>query len=752
MANPFDQFDNVKPTAAEAAQIASNRADPANRTRLTVDISGDAAPEKNPFDQFDGAPAPKMTGTPLVQTSPKSFTTKDRKGRDIAFTVAGDATDEAVRAAAAKATGSNSYLKSEVQRGEIKATDQSKATGFISGVLKPVDWLAQKADEYVPGLHALDQGVASLTGLPTADQAVAENDAVRAKNARTGYQTLGNIAGIAPLAAVPGAASLAGLTATGAAGGAMLSDSDTLKGTLADAGIGAAANLVGGKIIAPVVGAAVKGTAKLATKGAKAAYSKISDLIAPTAETITAAAPAAAPETSNKAASILLKKLADQGQTPAQARQMIEDAHGRGVPLALMDTGDEARGLASGLGRKPGPARTRIRDIVIPRQDAQIDRVQGAITRDLGPTANVRTTSEAMMKAAASAATPIKEKAYQAGAAGMDSPKLRELLSRPSMAKAMAKAVDIAKEEGIKDPTKIGLSFDKDGLLVKSAKPTMQTLDYVKRGLDDVIEAYRDPVTGRLNLDTVGRAVNATQREFIKELDTINPTYGEYRAAFAGPAKLAGALNKGAKVGAKDAETIAIETRDLTKPELEQYRLGARSALSNALEGRADGADKVKAMLGAPKKRKALAELFGGEEKFGRLMETLADESRAAQTYGKVNTGSSTAANLADDTDLDGLVGVAVNAAGRGLAGHGMMHNAVTTLADLYRYGLGEAGKRVRSELAEAISETDPVKIRKALAAAEALEKREKITTPRAKLARSATGAMTIGSLARVRH
>jgi hypothetical protein len=64
-----------------------------------------------------------------------------------------------------------------------------------------------------------------------------------------------------------------------------------------------------------------------------------------------------------------------------------------------------------------------------------------------------------------------------------------------------------------------------------------------------VIEAYRDPVTGRLNLDTVGRAINATQREFIKELDKLNPAYGEYRAAFAGPAKLANALTKGAKIG-----------------------------------------------------------------------------------------------------------------------------------------------------------------------------------------------------------
>jgi hypothetical protein len=108
----------------------------------------------------------------------------------------------------------------------------------------------------------------------------------------------------------------------------------------------------------------------------------------------------------------------------------------------------------------------------------------------------------------------------------------------------------------------------------------------------------------------------------------------------------------------------------------------------------------------------------------------LADESRAAQTYGRVNTGSTTAPTWRTMTDLEGIVGVAVNAGGRALAGHGMMHNAVTTLADLYRYGMGEAGKRVRAELAEAISETDPVKIRKALAAAEALEAREGNSPP----------------------
>jgi hypothetical protein len=53
--------------------------------------------------------------------------------------------------------------------------------------------------------------------------------------------------------------------------------------------------------------------------------------------------------------------------------------------------------------------------------------------------------------------------------------------------------------------------------------------DYVKRGMDDVIEGYRDAVTGKLNLDTEGRAINNTLRSFHQAFDAANPDYAAAR-------------------------------------------------------------------------------------------------------------------------------------------------------------------------------------------------------------------------------
>jgi len=468
-----------------------------------------------------------------------------------------------------------------------------------------------------------------------------------------------------------------------------------------------------------------------------------------TATRATARIANSADQSAARAGRIIVDTLKAQGQTPAEAGAILDQASSRGVPLALMDTGDEMRGLASALGRKPGESRTLIRDAVIPRQEAQLDRVQGAITRDLGPTANVRAASEDMMKGAQQKAAPLYEKAY--AAPPVQSPELDSILNTPAAKQALSRAVTIAANER-RDPRSLGFVVGKDGQVVLDSSIqagedaagnltatltpkrvqtySPQTLDYIKRGLDDVVESHRDPMTGRLKLDEGLHAINKVRADFLKEVDRLNPDYAAARKAYAGPASMNTALQKGAKIGTKDADTVWAETRDLTPAELEQYKLGVRSALSKALEGRTDAADKVKALVGTPKKRAALARLFGGTSKFDNFMATLADEQRAAATHARVNTGSPTAPNLADDAHLEGLSGVAANVGVRAIKGHGMVSNAIATVGDLYRYGGGKAGQRLRSQLAAGISETDPVAIRKALHAAAAnLERRRRGTT-----------------------
>ena len=652
----------------------------------------DTATKANPFDQFDtGAAAPAKT----VRAK-----TKGKDGKPVYFDVAADANDETVQQAAMKAT--NDPRRRSVDRGNLPK-DDSKARGFMLG-LRDVGYKIANKLEMIPGAASLGKAAGELGNTigvrgPVRENEMANNVAAHkaelANNTRTGFQTLGQIAGTIPAMGVPG-----GALAQGATTGLMLSDSDTLGGVAKDTTIGAVTGKltqVGiDRVVAPLVKPIARGFSSLAGKAYGAASRKVASMAGREVE-----------QPATRAEQIMLKKIAEQGGTPAEIAKTMAEAQKRGVPLAPMDTGDELRGAASSLSRKPGVNRTTVRGAVVPRQEAQMDRIIGAVERDLGPGTNVRALSEKLTKDAKEAAGPIYDQAYKNGGAPIFHNEVKDLLKRPSMKGALSRARTIAEEEG-RDPNTLGLVIGKDDLLVRVDKPTWQTFDYIKRGLDDVIEGYRDKTTGRLVLDTQGRAINNTLREFLGRIDKVNPDYAAARAAYGGGASQAAALRKGASFGAKDAETIWAETRDLTKPQLAQYQLGVRSSIIKQLEARGDMADKVKAMIGTPKKRKALAQLFGGEEKFGRFMATLEDEAQAAATHARVNTGSPTAANLADDTDVDGLSGVALRAAGRGIGGQGVIRNGINTLSDLYAYGAGKAGEKTRAELAEAITNPDP--------------------------------------------
>lgn len=571
-----------------------------------------------------------------------------------------------------------------------QSAPKPKESSFWHGVVEGMAPAAEKLDAINPF-----QAIARATGLvPSQNQMRAAREKAFANTTPSGWgEFAGSLVGALPTMALPG-----GALVQGAAAGGLLSKENTLGGVAKDVALGAAAGKVG-----EVVGkAAVRGASKLA----RAARPAVQNVVAKVAGGTPSAA--VRPSAPTKSGAILLKTLEDQGMTPKQAADMIAEAQRNGVPLALMDTGDEMRGLASALGRKPGPSRKLIRDVVVPRQAGQGERIQDAVVRDLGSTTSVRAQSELMMQNAQAAAKPHYDQAYQNSGAGAFTSQIDDLLRRPSMRGALGRAYRIAAEEG-RDPKTLGFNFDAEGnVTINRDANSWQTLDYVKRGMDDIVESYRDSTTGRLNLDTEGRAINNTLREFLGRIDRANPDYAAARAAYAGPAKMTTALSKGAKIANKDAETIWAETRDLSGPELEHYRLGARTALSKLIDGKGDYADKIRALIGTPKKREALTQLFGGEEAFSRFMTTLEQEGHAAATHARVNTGSPTAANLADDTALDGGVGIATNALARGIKGQGIVSNAMATLGDLYKYGSGKAGERVRAELAAGLSETDP--------------------------------------------
>lgn len=421
-----------------------------------------------------------------------------------------------------------------------------------------------------------------------------------------------------------------------------------------------------------------------------------------------------------------------EGQTPRAAGAMMEEAQGRGSPMALGDTGDNARQLLASVARQPGPARTLTRETVLQRQLAQQERIASAVTRDLGPTANIREASEALIEQARTASKPHYD-AFEA-APGASSVKLDDLIARPSVKRALERAYRLAAEEG-DDPTALGFTLNEAGEPVLGRVPSFRTLDYIKRGLDDVVEDYRDSTTGVLRLNSEGRAVNNTLRSLVARIDKVNPAYRAARDAYAGPARLNEALQKGSKALTRSPDDLSAEIARMSEPEREMYRMGLRKQITDFLESKTDGSDKVQALIGTPKKRAALARAFGGRAEYDRFVATLGDEAAMGQTYRAVTGNSATAERLAFDqtTNDTGLAETAMDAALRGgkdgLWSAGVA--AVQKIRDVGRFGAGEAGQRTRESVAALLTETDPAVLRDLVRAAQRAQAMQRVQARR---------------------
>ena len=106
-------------------------------------------------------------------------------------------------------------------------------------------------------------------------------------------------------------------------------------------------------------------------------------------------------------------------------------------------------------------------------------------------------------------------------------PELQSLLNRPSMAQAWQKAQALAKEEGVSLPQYF--TVDADGKLIAKQAPDWRAWDYIKRGLDEVVQANTDQF-GRVN--NMGRVVGDTRRSMLNILDQANPDYAAARSMY----------------------------------------------------------------------------------------------------------------------------------------------------------------------------------------------------------------------------
>jgi peptidase M15-like protein len=143
-------------------------------------------------------------------------------------------------------------------------------------------------------------------------------------------------------------------------------------------------------------------------------------------------------------------------------------------------------------------------------------------------------------------ASPLYDRAYASGP--VDSPTLQGLLKRPAIEDALVAAREIAGNEG-RNPDDVGLVQREapvvvdgkplmrggkpimmpGGQSVQVKSPSMQTWDYIKRGLDAVLE--RRKVNGVLPTDPSTRAIQTALRDLRSELTNPDTHWGPAYAA-----------------------------------------------------------------------------------------------------------------------------------------------------------------------------------------------------------------------------
>lgn len=325
-----------------------------------------------------------------------------------------------------------------------------------------------------------------------------------------------------------------------------------------------------------------------------------------------------------------------------------------GKPVALADLGGQnVRRLADQTNVQGGPGAEKISRFLDQRQAEQAGRIVGDIKTNLSPSTDTYGLSDSLAAQARTKAAPLYDKAYGVGKAVPDevwSENIGSLMGRPSMKQALGRAYRIAAEEG-RDPKTLGFDFNDAGdVIFKDKVPTMQTLDYVKRGLDDVLEGMRNPVTGKLVLDESGRAINATRSAFREELKTLNPDYADALQAYAGPTQQRNAVALGRDFMKLDPEQISAQVSRMSADEQQAFKVGAARALQDKIEKVKGLGDATKHIFNDTRIKGQIKTAFG-DEGYAAFERAMGAERTMADTRAFVGGNSRTAQRLSDSAD-----------------------------------------------------------------------------------------------------
>lgn len=222
--------------------------------------------------------------------------------------------------------------------------------------------------------------------------------------------------------------------------------------------------------------------------------------------------------------------------TLAAAQQAQQEAQGQGVGLTFGQATNLRSGRSGERQLAKDPASMDTMDKFYQGQREQVGTAASKFTDSVSPVQSVdegvksmREGAEAAVRTADDARKAVASPLYQKALENEERfwiPALDPIMERPSVRKGIAYAKLIAKEEGRDITVPV---YDKGKVVGRDVVPDWRSWDYIKRGIDRVIEENVDDF-GKMT--AYGRSVVQTKGALLGILDKANPEYATARKAF----------------------------------------------------------------------------------------------------------------------------------------------------------------------------------------------------------------------------
>ena len=214
------------------------------------------------------------------------------------------------------------------------------------------------------------------------------------------------------------------------------------------------------------------------------------------------------------------------------------------------------------------------------------------------------------------------------------SPALAKLFQNNKIKQAYETAKEIADAEGRTLPPLFKVGQGGETYL----PPTMRTLDYIKRGLDDDVNVAFN--AGRPGL---GTSLKTLRDDFRDVIDEVVPEYKAVRSQYAGQSAAMDAANLGKDfiLDRKGVSKIAVSR--LGEHEKKSFLVGVADGLRLKVMSAPDEADVVKRIFGNPNSRDRISQALGGDkDALAAFQRTMEREAAFAKTNASVRFGSRT--------------------------------------------------------------------------------------------------------------